>query len=86
MWWNSRKPKEKSTSPRCPTCVTHPIMVQSGYGEKQSLKCPVCKVFFNSKGIRYNPDAPKKKLTRQHEIEDELMHEQEELWEFLWGK
>ena len=86
MWWTKNKPEGKNNGPRCPTCVTHPVLVKSGLGDEKSLKCPVCKALFNSKAVKYDPNAPKKKVDRRSSIEDELMEEQEELWDYLWGK
>ena len=87
MWWIKDKTEERRTKPRCPTCVTHPALVQSGYGDEKSLKCPVCKVLFNHKGIKYDPDAVVKKDKKNPTtLEEELRKEQQELWEALWGK
>ncbi len=86
MWWTKDKTKEESTRPRCPTCVTRPVLVQSGYGNEKSLKCPVCKVLFNSRGVKYDPDDQNKTGKNDSTIEEEVLKEQEELWESLWGK
>jgi phage FluMu protein Com len=86
MWWTRNTTKQNSTEARCPACATHPVLVQSGYEDKKSLKCPVCKTLFDSKGIRYDPDEIKKKaINRDPSIEEEVYREQEELWENIWG-
>jgi len=86
MWWTRDKTKEESTQPRCPTCVTRPVLVQSGYGPEKSLKCPVCKVLFDSKGAKYGPDAKNKTESKKFSADEEVLQEQQELWESLWGK
>ena len=86
MWWTKDKTEKESTKPRCPTCVTRPVLVQSGYGKEKGLKCPVCKVLFDSNGVKYDPDAKNKTGSRKFSTEEEVLQEQQELWESLWGK
>jgi len=84
MWWTRDNSEENSTKPRCPACFTHPVLVQSGYGDEKSLRCPVCKCLFNSNGVKYDPDA--KKNVDQSSTTEEVLEEQQALWESLWGK
>ncbi|SPD75404.1 hypothetical protein PITCH_A580007 [uncultured Desulfobacterium sp.] len=86
MWWTKDNAGRNSTEPRCPACPTHPVLVQSGYEEQKSLKCPVCKTLFDSKGNKYDPNERKMKaFNRNYSIEEEILREQEELWEYIWG-
>ena len=84
MWWIKNKSKENNSEPKCPVCVTHPVLVASGYEDKKSLKCPVCKALFNRLGLKYDPDAEKvKDPGKGPSLEDEVMQEQQELWEYF---
>jgi len=85
MWWLKNRTEEKSTRPRCPNCATHPVLVQSGYGFEKSLICPVCKTLFDNKGVRYDPDAGNQKDNPDTQSEEDMMQEQQELWDTLWG-
>ncbi len=85
MWWTKDKTEEERTKPLCPDCSTHPVLVQSGYEQKKSLKCPVCKNLFNSNGAKYDPDSENSNDNKNSSLEDELLKEQQELWETLWG-
>lgn len=85
MWWTKNKTDEESSKPRCPTCVTHPVLVQSGYSREKSLRCPVCKVYFDDKGNKYDPDSKSRKGNKNPSIKEEVEQEQQELWESLWG-
>jgi hypothetical protein len=85
MWWTKNTTGGNGSKPRCPKCVTHPVLVQSGLDEEKSLKCPVCKALFDRKGVKYDPNAPKKEVKGKSSFEDEVMQEQEDLWDHLWG-
>lgn len=85
MWWTREEDDGKNNGPRCPYCVTHPVLVKSGYSDEKSLKCPVCKVLFDGNGVKYDPNAPRKEGRRKTSIEEEFMREKEELWDQLWG-
>ena len=86
MWWTRDNTEGSNPAPRCQKCITHPVLVKSGHGDEKSLKCPVCKTLFNSKGVKYDPKALKNDGSKNASIDDELAQEQEELWEYLWGK
>jgi len=81
-WWDADKSDSTESKKRCDHCVTKPELVQSGEGDPKSLKCPVCKGFFDRDGTRFDPQA----LAAERQAQAQrLATDEEESWESIWG-
>lgn len=79
VWWDKDK-SDRVKGIRCNLCVTHPELVQTGYPDPQSLKCPVCKTEYNSQGDVYDEEEYNAHLRR--ELEESV----EDAWNAIWGQ